>query len=173
MARQWKMTLEGAAELEKVLQSVSKSLSSKILKEALMRAGSPMAQTASRILKSQIKNKTGVLLGRTQSGVFIGSVLSKNQRRGIKRQRGVSTIYIGPYKARHAHLIEFGTAPRKTKTGAYRGALRPRPFMRPAWEMHKAGILESLGKEMWDVIERDAKKIARSQARMAKKRRGT
>jgi HK97 gp10 family phage protein len=42
---------------------------------------------------------------------------------------------VGAFKpaGAHIHLVEFGTGPRFTEQGAYRGAMPAHPFMRPAW----------------------------------------
>lgn len=94
------------------------------------------------------------------------------------RQRGIArgdfvgkivTMYVGPTEqdgshAPHAHLIEFGTAPRFHASGKYVGAVSPDPFMRPAWDQYRGKILEELGRLMWVEI---AKSVARRQARAA------
>lgn len=68
--------------------------------------------------------------------------------------------------APHAHLVEFGTGPRRQKTtGRSTGIMPAQPMLRPAWDMHRRGLLPGLGKRMWDEI---AKTVARRAKRAAK-----
>jgi len=65
----------------------------------------------------------------------------------------------------HAHLIEFGTGPRYTSNGAFRGSVSPQPMLQPAWDANKGGMLKGLGETLWQEIE---KTVARRAKRAAK-----
>lgn len=164
-----KLTIEGAKELEAGLLELGKSMSTRVLKKALMKAGQPVAHAGAANLRRQIKSKTGLLLEATE-GVQVSDQLSKTQKRGKRRIKGGAEVYVGPYRARHAHLIEFGTAPRRTKSGAFRGAMRPRPYMRPAWDQYGEKTLDILVDEIRVEIEAARRRIAKRTARLAKKR---
>lgn len=169
MANKFTMRMEGAKELEAGLLELGRSMGVRVIKRALIKAGKPVAEAGAANLRRQIRSKTGLLLEAT-GAVFVSDKLSKNQRRGKRRVKGGAEVYVGPYRARHAHLIEFGTGPRRTKSGAYRGALRPRPYMRPAWEQEGQGTLDILAKELRAEIEAARARIAKRAARLAKQR---
>lgn len=106
--------------------------------------------------------------GRMKSKVKVSTTLARRQRRGGKYRDDKNTAYvfIGAAPRGPGVLTEFGTGPRFTKSGAFRGAAPAQPFMRPAWEMHKRDILVSYSKQIWFQIERSAKRLARRQAKL-------
>jgi hypothetical protein len=57
--------------------------------------------------------------------------------------------------APHVHLVEYGTAERYTKTGAYRGAARPANFIWPLAEAEMPGMLKRVIEAIWNVIEKN------------------
>lgn len=77
--------------------------------------------------------------------------------------------------APHAYLVEFGTAPHRiaaknAKALFFDGSgvqavdhpgASPRPFMRPAWEASKSGVLVDLKISLGDEIQKAAKRAAR------------
>ena len=66
-----------------------------------------------------------------------------------------------------AHLVEKGTAPHAIE-GAYgvkgltvqHPGTKPHPFMRPAWIQHERGILSKFGKDLGELVEKRARKLA-------------
>lgn len=59
--------------------------------------------------------------------------LKKSLRKKSGRFFNDATSYMDVIPAApHAHLVEFGTVERETKTGASRGVMPAQPFMRPA-----------------------------------------
>lgn len=104
--------------------------------------------------------------------IGITSRLTARQRRQARGDfvRSVVSMYVGPMDsegngAPHAHLIEFGTAPRFHKDGKFVGAVMADPFMRPAWDAQRPDMLERLGRDIWAEIE---KTVARAERRAAK-----
>lgn len=109
--------------------------------------------------------------------VAVTSRLSRRQKSMARKTdftSAVVSMYVGPVEqdgshAPHAHLIEFGTGPRRHRSGKNVGAVTPDPFMRPAWDANKGGMLDKLGELMWTEIEktvaRRAAKAARNAAR--------
>jgi hypothetical protein len=79
------------------------------------------------------------------------------------RGPSIVNMFVGSFEP-HAHLIEFGTGPRYTRNGAYRGSVSPQAMLQPAWDMHSNGLLRRLGARMWDEI---TKTVARRAARAA------
>ena len=57
--------------------------------------------------------------------------------------------------APHVHLVEYGTAERYTKSGAYRGSGRPAHFIWPLVERELPGILNRIIERIWDIIEKN------------------
>ena len=55
--------------------------------------------------------------------------------------------------AAHAHLVEFGTLPRMTKSGAYRGPMPPQQFFRPAIDKMKTAAFKHIAAELGKLIE--------------------
>lgn len=45
----------------------------------------------------------------------------------------------------------------------------PQPMLRPAWDEGKGGLLPGLGQDLWDEIEKSAKRLAARAARLANK----
>ena len=54
----------------------------------------------------------------------------------------------------HAHLNEFGTGPRYTASGAYRGQMPANPFFRRSIDEAKAGVKGRIKQAGKDVIDR-------------------
>ena len=80
-------------------------------------------------------------------------------------------VFIGATAARFgiAHLLEFGTGPRRQKTtGRSTGEMPAFPFMRPAWESGKRGVLRRFIKYLRVDIEKTAKRLAKRQAKAKK-----
>jgi hypothetical protein len=51
-----------------------------------------------------------------------------------------------------SHIFEFGTGPRKTKDGYYRGFIVARPFIRPAFDSNKDKIVTKLADELFKIV---------------------
>ena len=54
----------------------------------------------------------------------------------------------------HAHLVEFGTGPRYTASGAYRGQMPADPFFRRSIDEAKSGVKSRIRQPGKDVIDR-------------------
>eukprot|EP00998_Keelungia_sp_KM082_P002248 NODE_12731_length_443_cov_1.560127_g12708_i0.p2 GENE.NODE_12731_length_443_cov_1.560127_g12708_i0~~NODE_12731_length_443_cov_1.560127_g12708_i0.p2 ORF type:complete len:125 (-),score=21.43 NODE_12731_length_443_cov_1.560127_g12708_i0:69-443(-) len=103
--------------------------------------------------------------GSDEDVVKITSRVQRSQ--GAERDHGsVVNMYVGAEGGRtgtpHAHLVEWGTGPRTQQNGRYTGQMPPQPFLQPAWDANKAGLLQGLGSRLWE-------EIAKTQARRAKK----
>lgn len=59
------------------------------------------------------------------------------------------------------HWYEFGTAPRQTKKGAFRGRITATPFLRPAFEAQKNAAIEVFAKSLAEGVTAAAKEVAR------------
>ncbi|MCP4639719.1 MAG: hypothetical protein GY851_04770 [bacterium] len=60
-------------------------------------------------------------------------------------------------KGYHAHLVEFGTVARYSKSGGFRGVMPPNPFMRRAWTRSVGPAYAAIRRSLSDAIEREAR----------------
>lgn len=100
---------------------------------------------------------------RSESTDIINSAKSKAPSTDIKNsigfiekneQKFTKTVLIGPryygsFRGQLAHTFEFGTAPRYTKDGIYRGFITARPFMRPALDENSSKIVTNVSKKVF------------------------
>lgn len=141
--------IEGLKELETALLEVPRATAKNVMKRSLMKAGAPVAATGSALAP--------VLTGQLQKHVKIGGQLTRRQKSRFPKQSAVE-VYIGVSNSLpQGHLQEFGTREHG-----------PQPFLRPAWEQHKFGVLESFKQLTWVEIEAAAKRAAKRRARAAK-----
>jgi HK97 gp10 family phage protein len=151
--------LHGAKELEAALNALPKRIGKAAVRRALLKAGKPIAADAAA--------RVAVRSGKLKRTIRVSTQLSKRQRRGRARGavKGRVDVYIGAGPSRHAHLVEFGTAPRQQRNGKQVGAVAAQPFMRPAWEAGKGRALNSFSKMLWEEIEKAVKRLAKKAAK--------
>jgi HK97 gp10 family phage protein len=71
----------------------------------------------------------------------------------------------GP-SAPHAHLVEFGTAPRHWKSnGKFTGSMPPQPYMRPAWDYGKDKALRTIKDGLTQDVKEAAQRVAKRRGR--------
>lgn len=74
-----------------------------------------------------------------------------------KLRKGVQIAKIADYEyhvgfappAHHAHILEFGTRERVTKSGKKTGHVKPRPFFRPTMEASKGEVFNILNEKIF------------------------
>lgn len=157
------MEMKGARALEAALWDLGTDrLIKATMKRALLKAAKPAAQTAERLAPK----RTGLMAGKVEAS----TTLSRRQRRdgGYKFNPNTAYVWIGAGPRGPGVLNEFGTGPRyQRRTKKFVGAMPAQPFLRPAWEQHKNQILEDFSADLWDQIEKSAKRLARRQAKAA------
>lgn len=149
--------VEGFAETLKAVESLPGLLSQRVIGDGLA--------AAARVIRDNAK----ALAPRRLGGL----------RAGIKARRRASDVYFGRKvpggmsivvaEAPHSHLLEFGTVERWTKTGAYRGALRPRPFLEPALYQNKAQQFAKLHQAMARSFNRNVKVLEGGGTKLARR----
>lgn len=155
--------LTGMKELKFALNELPARLQKGVIDRTLLKAAEPMHAEA-QALAERATNGTG----KNARKLIIGKKLSDRQRGGyLKKSKTMRVVYIGVQPSPLAHLIEFGTGPRYTKKGAYRGRMKPSPYMRPAWGHGHAPTLENFGKLLGIEIERAAVRLAKRNAKKA------
>lgn len=137
--------MEGFKELNDNLKRLEKlSTQKSVLRASLDEAAAPVVTDA----QSRVPERTG----RLRQAIQMRGVLSAAQRRAEKQVKSKTAVtrYLGvaggKNGAPHGGLVEFGTKNNP-----------PRPFLRPAWEAGKLGVLERLGTIMWRRIEKSIK----------------
>jgi len=117
------------AELQKLPDKLKRSELLKILRQG----AKPTLEAAKANLANH--KKTGNL--QKSISTFTGkSKINPNVQVGASAKK----------KGTHAHLLELGTAPRKTKKGKFTGAVSAKPFMRPAYDATKNQAAENINK---------------------------
>ncbi|WP_340109462.1 HK97-gp10 family putative phage morphogenesis protein [Pikeienuella sp. HZG-20] len=164
-----RFTVEGLRELEKALEDLRPATAKNVARRALVKATQPVADHMSELAPPGKYNNLKRSIG-------ISTRLSDRQkalhRKMFRSDRTSVELFLGPDYRRsgnHAHLVEFGTAERRHKSGKSVGRMPPHPFARPAWDAGKQGILTRLADLMWVEIEKAAARAARKAARLAKK----
>lgn len=132
--------LEGLRDVRKLLQELPPSVSKRAVRDAMIDAADVFADDA--------VSRVPVRDGRLRDSMVRTWRIVKEQARGSRKPGKEETrAFVGPNYSRtdaakkgyapHAHLVEWGTGPRYTKTGKYLGIADPQPFMRPAFDTQK------------------------------------
>lgn len=143
---------EGFEELQKKLTALVKKVDGQQFDAAMMVAGEVMADEMRRLV--------AVDDGGLKASIFVKPDKGRSQK----------IVRIGPRwpQGAHAHLVEFGTKARTTKPSRKKalfwagaahpmgmtrtGAMRARPFMRPAFDGSRQKALQTLADELERVI---------------------
>lgn len=154
------LTFSGGRALERALADLPSSTAKGVARRALKKELKPVASMANAFWPGSSDDVFQV------SPKVTRSQLSDS---GKSRRRDVVDLFVGaPGGANgtpEAHLIEFGTGPRYTKNGAFRGSVSPTPMLQPSWDAHKSQMLRGLGETLWEEIR---KTVARRAKRAAK-----
>lgn len=162
------MELSGFREIEAALAELPKATAKNVVKRAATDALQPMADDA----KGKAPRDEGDLAeGISVTSQIVSSQASDSRKPGKQEVR----MFMGPnYRpgtpgyAPHAHLVEFGTEERVTKGGVNRGRMPAQPFIRPAYDAGKLGVIDRLGQALWEQIDKARARIARKNARLGK-----
>jgi hypothetical protein len=154
------MRLEGAKDLERALADLPRGTATGVARRAMRKELEPVAATANAFWPGSSDDVFRV------TSRIVGSQMGDSE---MVRGPSILNLFVGAPGGKggtpHAHLLEFGTGPRYTKNGAFRGSVSPTPMLQPAWDMHKGSLLPSLGQRLWDEIQ---KTVARRAARAAR-----
>lgn len=169
------MELKGARELAAELREIAKEnsrpdrLIKSTIRRALKKSAAPVAAAA-----QQLAPRSDAEGPHMADKIKVSTTLSRKQRaqqgfgsRGSLRDKSSIVMYIGAGPKGPAVLAEFGTGPRYTKDGAFRGSMPAQPFMRPAWEGGKQGVLNSFVPQLAKEIVRTAERARKRQMKRA------
>ena len=177
-----KVKVEGLREVQKALRELpKKSTRRNVLKRVGMRRMEAVAKAARALVPVDQGNlRESISVGtRAKGGTAGQAAFHETLKEGGSRsaasaaaraaQRADPTgrdvqVFVGPAGRRgappHAHMIEFGTKD-----------FGPEPYMRPAWDREKHGVLRGIENDLWAEIQRAAKRAARKAARAGRGRR--
>jgi hypothetical protein len=136
--------IEGVEELQRDLEKMAEHISPSALQPMLLEIAKPFATKLSAVPPPL--GPTGNL----RKGVLAWSPKIRPGRPFAMARAGVR------YKiAPHVGLVEYGTADRYTKAGAYRGRGPARNFISPLAERELPGMLKQIIDAIWDRIYKD------------------
>lgn len=139
------ISVTGIEKIDKVLKELPKQMTHNILGAAHTAAAKPLVERAKLLAP---EGPTGNLVD------SIGTV-----KTNIKRTDKLGETKTGPRrggrnKGFHGHFNEYGTRKRRTKKGANRGFMRPKPFMKPAFNQTKPLVEREIGVQIGKVMLR-------------------
>ena len=143
------LRLEGGMDIERALGRLDRAVARRVSVRSMREVLQPVASMANALWP-----------GSSDDVFTIRTRISRGQMSDSHMVRGPSIINLfvgapgGGAGTPHAHLIEFGTGPRYTRNGAFRGSVSPLAMLQPAWDMHRAQMLTNLGRLIWNEIER-------------------
>ncbi len=165
--------IDGLRELDRALSELPRATARNVLRRVLMKRAQPMVDTARQLVPVDsgqlrdsiaISTKLGTKAGKSEFAAAMRAGLGKeaalqamrDARRAASGQGSFAEIYVGPGRMPHAHMVEFGTS-----------KMAPRPYLRPAWDAHKNGILDGIKDDLWSEIQKAAARRARRRAKAA------
>lgn len=145
------LSVTGAEEIDAVLRGLPLLYTHRVLQAAHADAAKPMIERE-RSLAPRRSGRLAKSVGSTKPAFSKASIIGE--------------VLVGPKRGRfggnHGHFPEFGTKPRVTRSGAYRGIMPTKPYARPAFEQTNRqvinGISLSLGKKTLAFMRRIIKK---------------
>ena len=141
-----RLDLKSFRAVEKTTEAVLDQIERRGMKDALMKAATPMVKKTRE-------------LATTQTGSLRKSIGKKGSTNRAKQS---AEVKIGPRKgfrfkgrkpSSYAHLVEFGHI-QKTPGGTVTGFVPPKPFMRPAFESEKTNSRKVYAQELSAAIHR-------------------
>lgn len=153
--------VEGLRELDRALGELPKATARNTLQRALTKAAQPIAEAA--------RAKAPVLTGETRQEIGIGTRLTKRQKALHRRMtRGAGKAFAEVFVG--ATGGPDGAVPQSTQREFGTDGAPPHPYMRPAWDGNKMGVLNRIRTELASEIEKTAQRAARKAARRARAR---
>jgi HK97 gp10 family phage protein len=146
------VSIEGLKELE---QTFLKELPIATGKAALRRVGKKALQPVADQARANVRKRSGDL----EASIDVSTKLSKRQaalQRKLGNSKTAVNLFVGGGALPHAHLEEFGT---------YKQA--PHPWMRPAWEAKKSGVLKDITEGLGTELEKATARFRKRQAKKA------
>lgn len=145
------VAVEGLADLQVALRQLPDATAKNVLRRVGRKVLQPVADRAEGLARED----TGAL----KRSIGVSTRLTRRQRRdNVKAGRDDVEVYAGAGGLTQAITEEFGTEDQA-----------PHPFLRPAWDAEKAGVLGALKAELWTEIQKSAARLAKKAAKAAAK----
>lgn len=138
--------ITGFKELRAALAELPRATERSVVRKVLKRRAEPIADMA----RSLAPVDTGAL----RDSIAVTTKLSRRHRKALKEGKKDTNVHIGA--SSKAHLQEFGTREHA-----------PQPFMRPAWDAHKGGLVDEIRADMWVEIQKAVNRKAKRDAKLA------
>jgi hypothetical protein len=130
--------LVGVKEIDAVLRGLPAQLNHKVLQSAHQKAVKPTVDAAKLLApegpSGKLIDSIGVIKTNFSKATELGEIQAGPRR--------------GRYKGNAGHLVEYGTKARYNKRGAYRGIMKKKPFMQPAWDKTKNQVVTTINTEI-------------------------
>lgn len=174
-----KIAVHGTKSLEKAFlelaEKVGNEESERVLEESLMEAAEPVRVHAQTLVRKK-SGKTAKLIGLSRR-------LEPDQTPTAFTQLGFAQVFLGLPTRSLGVIIEFGTVQRFWTGAAARrrakrlgqparqvapkstGVMPAFPFMRPAWEAGKRGIVARFAPLLWSRVDKLGTEIGQKQMR--------
>jgi len=163
-----KLDLTGERELMRKLDRLSDKAGRRVLRKAMRAGARPIVKHAKQIVPVEsggLKQSIGTRFrwyGRTGTDVAVigPRIKYKKERVGgkLKTVRDEKGHRITVLAGQHGYLIEYGTGPRYTKKGVFRGIGPAMPFMRPAWDAEKGASERAAVRKLREEVEKEARR---------------
>lgn len=181
--------LEGLKELDQALAELGKRTGAAVTQRVLDKVGAPIRDTMKdlapvddgvtrdsvRMIRAasersrQGKAAFAQTMKSTGGDVAQARGALRTTMRGLKAGSAMAGVIIGPGRAPQAFFAEFGTGERFHKNGKSVGSMPAQPYIRPAWDSHKDGLIDEIARLMAPEIEKAAKRQANKAARLKTK----
>jgi HK97 gp10 family phage protein len=160
-----KVKIEGLAELDAALSQLKKSTAKSVLRRVGIKALAPVQAAAQNLApvrapsapEKYYKKGENTFIrprGTTKKYLFVSTRLNKSQaRKARKLGKSEVEVYMGT-RVSSSRLVEFGTSDTPAQ-----------PFMRPAWDAEKAGVLDTVATELGAEIDKAAARAAKRASR--------
>lgn len=153
-----RVRVDGLRELEKALEQLPRATGKNVLRRVLRKRAQPIADAMEAKAPDDPATKGNDL----RNSIGVSTKLSKRQaglhRKMFRNDKASVEMFVGAGPVPQAHLQEFGTINHG-----------PQPYARPSWDAGKGPLLAGLKADLWDEVNKAAKRLAKKQAKAAAK----
>lgn len=139
--------VDGLKDLDRALGELPKATAKATLRRVLKDAAEPVARTARRLAPKDDYH--------LHDSIDVSAKLTRRQAALHRKQggRAFQEMFVGANDPADVQQ-EFGNDQHPAQ-----------PFMRPAWDAEKRGVLDHISNALWGEIEKSAKRLAKKRAR--------
>jgi HK97 gp10 family phage protein len=138
---------EGARQFEQALGDLTKATARNVLRRALTKAAKPVQEA----MEARAPRDSGWTAG----SIAVSNTLNPANRSDQKKEgKSFAEVYVGSTRGSAGILQEWGT---------YK--MPAQPYMRPAWDATKGGVMVTFGRELKNELDKAAARAAKKAAR--------